>query len=435
MSGSARAFTDGGIAQPGRAPLWATFALTWINNFGAATSLIAIYFIAKSRFDFTPRENLMLGLLQGVTYIAGAMSVGVGSRLLAGPGRAISTRALLALLQVALAALCFMPLVFQNAWSVWLLVGIYSPLTGWLWPIIESFLSAGRTGATLRRSASVFNFSWASSQVLTFWIISPFLSNDPPSKPLWTIAAMGLSHLICLPAILAIPRDPGSHDHGDDPALSTAERVNYRKLLVCFRIAIVMSYVVYSALNPLLPARMSALGIAEGSPANTLLTSVWMSSRVLMFLAMGAWAGWHGRRHALVWSIALLLGGFATCMLAPNIPIMAFGLAVFGVGLGAIYSAAFYYAMEVGSAAVDAGGKHEALIGLGYTAGPLAGLGAEMAILANLIPGSARTHGGEAVATHLAGSGQLPLVTLIAVLVLALPAIALIVRQARDKSQ
>jgi hypothetical protein len=33
-----------------------------------------------------------------------------------------------------------------------------------------------------------------------------------------------------------------------------------------------------------------------------------------------------------------------------------------------------YYAMAVGSAEVDAGGKHEAVIGLGYTAGPMLGL-------------------------------------------------------------
>jgi hypothetical protein len=50
------------------------------------------------------------------------------------------------------------------------------------------------------------------------------------------------------------------------------------------------------------------------------------------------------------------------------------GLAVFGVGMGVIYCSALYYAMAVGNAAVDAGGKHEALIGIGYGGGPICGL-------------------------------------------------------------
>ena len=55
---------------------------------------------------------------------------------------------------------------------------------------------------------------------------------------------------------------------------------------------------------------------------------------------------------------------------------MVVGLAVCGAGLGAIYAAAFYYVMEVGDAKVDAGGTHEALIGMGYCVGPICGLAA-----------------------------------------------------------
>lgn len=372
-------------ASAGVAPLWATFTLTWVNNLGAATALIAVYFIAKARFGFSPRESLMLGLLQGVTYIVAALAAGAGSRLLAGPGRALSTRALLAWIQVLLAAVCFLPLLSGERWAAWALVGIYSPLTGWLWPVIESFFSAGRSGAGLRRAASAFNLSWASSQVVTFWAIAPFLSPEPPDQPLWLIAAMGLSHLACLPVILALPREPGAHGHAEDASHSPVEAANFARLLACFRALIVLSYVVYSAMNPLLPTRLASLGIAEGSPANSLLASIWMLSRVVMFFIMGQWGSWHGSRRTLAWSSAVLLAGFIGVMLAPTLWMLAVALAVFGVGMGAIYSAAFYYAMEVGSAAVDAGGKHEALIGLGYSAGPIAGLAAEALIVGGLI--------------------------------------------------
>ena len=68
---------------------------------------------------------------------------------------------------------------------------------------------------------------------------------------------------------------------------------------------------------------------------------------------------------------------------------MIAGLAVFGIGHSLIYSAALYYALEVGQAEVQAGGKHEALIGCGYTFGPLLGLGASFAEGSGWISGNA----------------------------------------------
>jgi MFS family permease len=50
------------------------------------------------------------------------------------------------------------------------------------------------------------------------------------------------------------------------------------------------------------------------------------------------------------------------------------GLAVMGFGIAMTYCGALYYALAVQSAEIDAGGKHEALIGLGYTLGPACGL-------------------------------------------------------------
>ena len=67
-------------------------------------------------------------------------------------------------------------------------------------------------------------------------------------------------------------------------------------------------------------------------------------------------------------------------MLAPSLPVLAAGLVVFGVGMGLTYYAALYYSLAVGHAAVDAGGTFEALIGFGYFAGPLLGLGARAVV-------------------------------------------------------
>jgi hypothetical protein len=53
---------------------------------------------------------------------------------------------------------------------------------------------------------------------------------------------------------------------------------------------------------------------------------------------------------------------------------LAAGLVALGLGQGAIYYSAIYYGLAVGAAEVEAGGIHEALVGMGYFIGPGIGL-------------------------------------------------------------
>src|SRR5690606_37811744 len=83
---------------------------------------------------------------------------------------------------------------------------------------------------------------------------------------------------------------------------------------------------------------------------------------------------WHGRWGALLLGGAGLAVGFVMIIIAPNALVLLSGLAIFGGAQGLVYFAALYYAMTVGRGAVDAGGMHEGLIGLGYAIGPALGL-------------------------------------------------------------
>ena len=73
-------------------------------------------------------------------------------------------------------------------------------------------------------------------------------------------------------------------------------------------------------------------------------------------------------------ALALMGGGFALAVLGGSVPLAIAGLSAFGAGHGILYLAGLYYAMSVGGAEVDAGGHFEALIGVGYVVGPVAGL-------------------------------------------------------------
>ncbi len=355
-----------------RSPLWAAAAATWIDNLGASTALMGVYFVAKRAYDFAPASLFLLGLVQGATYILAALAAGPLTRRLAGAGRPISTRTLLVMLHVMLACVCAVPGFYRSPIAMWIVVGVFSPLSGVLWPMIESFLSAGRTGDDLRRSSGVFNLSWASCQVATFWTIAPFMKETDTA--LWAIPVMGLSHIAAIPFILLLRPEPAPHGEGAH-AHTAEEAADYRRLLHAHRLLLVMSYLVYSALNPLLPTILNDR-LRVAAEWATPMTSSWMISRVGMFWLMGAWGGWHGRRATLAWPPVLLLAGLSMSLLAPTTAVLIVGLCFFGLGMGAIYSAAFYYAMEVGSAGVDAGGKHEAFIGVGYTIGPLIGTAA-----------------------------------------------------------
>lgn len=364
--------TDTNHARADRSPLWATLALTWVDNIGAFAALGGVYFVAQVAYDMPASHSLGMGLVQGVAYIAGALTAGAGSRLVTRGGTRMSTRTMLIGLHVLLAAVCWLPVLWRSPASLWAINIIYGAMAGWLWPIIESFLSAGRTGDELRKSSGWFNLSWASCQVVVAWAMGPILARDP----LWVIPLMGLSHigaiaLVCMLTPNPAPHGEGSHEH------SPTETRRFKALLAPHRTLLVMSYLVYACLNPLIPALVAALNVL--APWSTVLASTWAIARVASFWMMGRWGGWHGRAITLVWPGALLLCGFALALLATSVPVFAAALVLFGVGLGATYSAAFYYAMEVGSAGVDAGGKHEAMIGLGYTMGPIAGLVAAQA--------------------------------------------------------
>jgi len=144
----------------------------------------------------------------------------------------------------------------------------------------------------------------------------------------------------------------------------------YPYLLKATRFIIPASYVFISVIGPVLPFLLRDLELDDGM--KTPLASVWMFARTFVVMALSQVTFWHARWSTLAVAVALLAGGFALTIMATSATMAFVGLAMFGAGHGTIYYAGIYYAMAVGGAEVDAGGRFEALIGLGYVIGPLA---------------------------------------------------------------
>src|SRR5262249_30659052 len=149
--------------------------------------------------------------------------------------------------------------------------------------------------------------------------------------------------LACLPWFA--PR-PGHHD----PELADAHvGSEYPLLLRSARVLLPLSYVLNSAMGPILPYRLESLGVPVS--ADTPIAATWVVTCVFTFIFMWRIGFWHGRWGALLLGAASMALGFALVVAGPGLASVFGGLVCLGVGLGTVYYAALYYAMSVGRAA------------------------------------------------------------------------------------
>ena len=292
-------------------------------------------------------------------------------------------------MMLAMAGLCAVPFLALHVlprrgdgalpqWPMWVLVLAYSPLTGVMWPMIESYVSGGKSEGALRSAMGTWNVVWSSALVVGAVGIAPFVE----ARAAEVVLALALLHAACVPLLRGFGREPEPHPaegpHHAPPV--------YRRLLVTFRWLLPASYVVSSAMMPFLPGLMRALGVT--ATTQVLISAVWLVSRTGAFYALQRTHAWHGRWWLPTLGMGCMLGGFALVALCrvlggePGVALgmLIVGLALFGVGMASIYVGAIYYAMEVGQAEVEAGGTHEGLIGLGFAVGPGIGLAAALAV-------------------------------------------------------
>jgi MFS family permease len=357
-------------------PLWAVLTLTFLGSLGTGAVTNGFSFIASQGLGYQRAENLLLALILGLSYIVGALLSGKIVRRLSADSAKFTPRGLLVLVLLAIGFACQLPMLAKLInpdlleASLWALVIIFSPMTGILWPIVEGYLSGGRRDRELRSALGRFNIVWSSALVFTFWGMAPLLKNNP----FLILSLLGVFQFAMILVLIWFPSHPPRHI---DEEANTAP-ASYRSLLTIFRVLLIASYIVLSALSPLLPIVEAKLGIDVAW--KTPIASVWLTSRVFMFFFFERWHGWHGRWWTPWTSMALMVVGFAACVGSPvfgsaGLGVLITGLVIVGMGIAMTYYGALYYAMAVGNAEVDAGGKHESMIGLGYTLGPLCGLG------------------------------------------------------------
>lgn len=356
-----------------RSSLPAILALTFLASIGTGILWGGLSFIAKHSFGYTEQQTLLLFVVVSIAYVGSALASGPITRALstgqipwAGLPVRLSPRGFLVGVLLAQACAAVMPLLFHGEWMLWFVACVTSVLAAMLWPVVESYLTAGRHGAAMRSAMGWWNITWTGAVAVALIGMAPLLSEG---RALWAIIALAPCSLLAIPLLAFFTPSPGEHDEEQWKASVSLE---YPLLLRSARVLLPVSYLLIGAISPLMPYLLEQLDVR--TIAETPMTATWMVARVAAIAIMWRMRFWHGRWGALALGGFSMTLGFIMIVTAPNVLVLISGLAILGAGQGIVYYAALYYAMSVGRAAVEAGGVHEALIGLGYAAGPTAAI-------------------------------------------------------------
>jgi hypothetical protein len=334
---------------------------TFIAEFATVLVHRGVYFYTREALGFGENENLLLALCMGAVYVIGALPSHRTAKWLG------NRRALLCLLACQIATLA---LVYQRPRGWLLAVGflVFSGLNAMMWPIVESYVSAGLTPLAASKAIGKFNIAWSIPVALAVWASGPIIYHT--AAGLFLCAAGGM--VLAMTLVLRLPAMP-EHLAADHPERPSPERLRWLSaLMMSSRLSMVAGYAMLYVLSPLLPVLLSRLGYTV--VAQTALAGCLDAGRAIIFLFMERTQTWHGRRSVLALVAILIPIGFLLALSGGRGDLIAVGLVLFGASHGVSYFASLYYAMVTGNAAVKSAGTHEGLVGAGFVLGPAAAL-------------------------------------------------------------
>jgi len=344
-------------------PVPPLFILTFLFSVATAVMWNGLGFVAKESYDFPEWLTFLLFVVNGCIYAVAAF--GCGAVLRAVEDR-LSPRGLLALVLVIQAVTAPLMGIANGPWAIWVVSIIFSICSAGLWSMVESYMSSGRHGRTMRTTIGWWNLCWMASNALGLAAMTIFMGSG---NSRWSVAALGPVCLLGTLMVFWFPARPAAHV-ASAPTGVGHDRL--RPMLRSSRVMLPMSYVLIGALGPIMPYRLDDLSV--GLEWVTPLTAIWLVTRVGMVFLMSHAHFWHGRWGSLGAAGTLMGIGFGLISVGPGIASVLWGLALLGIGQGIVYYSAIYYVLVLGNADVDAAGSHEGLIGVGYAAGPAAGL-------------------------------------------------------------
>jgi hypothetical protein len=339
----------------------------------AATLLtVGVFFYTSHEFGWGMKRNFALSAGQGLVYVVAAL---VASPLTLRFGR----RAPLAVAFIACGAAMIPAALHTTPAIVATAILFFTALTGCIWPIMESLVSAGNiTHRQLSNRITIYNIVWAGTGGIIVAANGLMIKIMPSSvllTPLIACLGMGLLAMISRIEPADSVADSAHDSHAEDKLLQ--QRTLALRLSRISVPAMYLGIFAMSAMFPALPALRP-----YRTETQTLIGSVWLIARWVGFIFLGFTVFWHTRPQLLIGAVVILMAGFLLITFRPmpfaepmvDLLLIIIGQILFGAATAMIYMASLYFGMALSEGSTEHGGYHEALIGLGMALGPGAGL-------------------------------------------------------------
>ncbi|HMB95756.1 MAG TPA: MFS transporter [Tepidisphaeraceae bacterium] len=340
---------------------------------------IGIFFFTSNQFHWGLRRNFMLSTCMGAIYVCGALAAHPLSKKF---GR----RTTLSVAYCTIGAFSLATYLFTRQPIVVCTILVYDFCAAVSWPIVESLVSSGtRDAEVLSRRISVYNIVWAAVGTGVLAVVGTIIEHVPRGVFGFSVAACFISAMISWFGKIE-PRTASVEPLHGGPTPPPEPKLERQRVVALWlsRICVPAMYIVINALAAMLPS-LAVIKTLRPS-VQTLVSSVWFLMRWITFMILGVTAFWHTRPRLLLAAAMLLLLSYIAITIRPgellpiansqsrDLTIMILGQIGCGVALGMIYMASLYFGMVLSEGSTEQGGYHEALIGVGTTLGPAAGL-------------------------------------------------------------
>ena len=347
------------------------YAATALSALATSYYFNYLFFLLKDRFQFGDRQNLAVAALHGFVYIFAAVWCG---RFAERRGYYTSLRVGFAGVLLCLAAGFFIPTAIGQV----VLVVVYTIVLLFIWPALEALVTEHQPTERIPHMVGLYNCTWSASAAVAYFVGGLVYERLGASSVFYVPAAVFVLLLALerwLTRVVAtLPAD--SRAGAPDPARhaeweSVGRSVSPATFLKLAWLANPFSYVAIYTLFAVMPGVAVRLGLTPSQVG--LFCSVWLICRLLAFVILWNWVGWHYRFRWLVGAFVLLTVSFVSILLATSLWVLVVVQVGFGLAVGLIYYSSLFYSMDVGEAKGEHGGLHEAAIGIGICAGPAVG--------------------------------------------------------------
>jgi len=358
------------------------FVLEGLNALAASIFFNYLFFYMRAHFGFGNKENLLLTTMHGLLYMTFAA---FGGRVGQKRGYFFALRLGFGTMGLGL-ALGGLAVAGWGAASPRTLYGLIAALALWTfgmcftWPALEAMTSERETRSGLQQMIGVYNLVWATAAALAYFGGGALVTKLGWGAMFWLPFGIHATQLVLLAWLggklhqeQAVPLpEPVLGD--SEPAPVTHSPAETSVFLRLAWLANPLAYIAMNALLPVIPQMADHLGMSTMTAG--FICSVWLFSRMVAFLGLWLWNGWHYRFGWLVTAYVSLIVSFALILLVPSVAAIVAGQVLFGLAVGLLYYSSLFYSMDLGDTKGEHGGLHEAAIGAGIFGGPAIGVAA-----------------------------------------------------------